>query len=164
MLTREQKASQVKEITAKIQNNSLLLVNFSGLKVEELSQLRQILREKNAQFQVFKKRLLKLAFQGSGISLDPTEFGAQTAIIFVPQDILSVAGDVYRFSRQVQAEGKLFQVLAGYDFQENKLISAKEFTVLASLPSREVLLAQLAVMLTMPLRQLAYSLTQIKKD
>jgi len=160
MLTKQQKVELVKEKVGAVKNSrSLIFAGFDKVTVADLSVLRKTLKETGARFQIVKKRLLKIILQQSGVAYDPTESSGQIGIIFVPTDVLSVAGKIYQFIKNLtQDKKKNFQVLAGFDRQESKLITADEFLVLAQLPSREVLLTQLAVLLTMPVKKLMFAL------
>jgi len=53
--------------------------------------------------------------------------------------------------------------MGAYDMKENRLVDAKEFNIVATLPSREVLLAQIAMMLTMPMKQIMMILSEKAK-
>lgn len=164
MLTRAQKEEQVKAgIQALKENESLILADFSGVPISDIQKLRQALRNSGAKFQVFKKRLLKIALKESGIGFDPMSFPAQTGAILTP-DVLAVAGPIAKFSKDLEKQNRKFIVLGGYNMKEGKEITLSEFNVLATLPSRETLLAKLAIVFSMPIRQFAFALNARKEQ
>lgn len=165
MLTKQQKQDQVKEsVKALKDSGSVLLADFSKVSISEMTRLRKILRDAGARFQVLKKRLLKIAFQEAGVDFDPTRFAAQTGTIFISKDALSVAGPVYELVKELEKKGKVLTVLGGFDLKDNREITAQEFVILAKLPSREILLAQIAIAFSMPIKQLAYALNSRKEQ
>ncbi len=165
MLTKEQKKKLITETAEEIgKNNILILADFSGVPTGEINKLRTILRGFGAKFRVVKKRLLKIAFQQKGIDYDPTQFEKQAGAIWLTGDIFEGAGKIYGFVKDLAKAKKEFKILGGYDLADKKAITAEEFTTIAKLPSREVLLTQIAVMLTMPLRQIMVALNErVKK-
>lgn len=165
MLTRQQKSEQVKEVVdvAK-KSGGLLFADFTKINVDNLNSLRRSLEKEGVKMMVIKKRLLKIALQQAGIDAESIKLGEQSGILFIPKEILSVAGMIYKFGQKMTAEKRSFKISGGYDGQEEKVVSAEEFAVLAKLPSREVLLSQLAIMLTMPIRQLAWALNARKEQ
>ncbi len=167
MLTRDQKKNQVENGVKAIKNSqSLLFADFSGLPISVLKELRLILRAAGAKFKVLKKRLFKIALKESGVDYDPTQFQSQVGIIFIPEDVLSVAGNIDKFSRSINKANKHLHlnILGGFDIKESKIISAEEFKILAKLPTREVLLSQLAISFIIPIKQLMFALNGRKEQ
>jgi len=165
MLNKEQKQNQIKESVENIKKSgSLLLVDFAKVTMAEIHKLRKLLMECGVVMRVLKKRLLKIAFEEAGINYDPTQFNAQTGVLFIPKDVLSVAGIVDKFSKEMSKKEKVFVVLGGYDVFENKEVNVAEFAILAKLPSREILLAQLASVFAMPMKKLAYALSIVNES
>jgi len=165
MLTKQQKKEQVAKGVELIKDShSILFVDFSGIPVTNLQSFRNILREAGAKMTVIKKRLLKISFQEAGIDYDPTQFDAQAAVIFVPDEIVSVAGSVYNFAKDLAGEEKELKILGGYDIKEKKVITIDEFNILAKLPTKDILLAQLAIVFTMPIKKLMFALNSRKEQ
>jgi len=165
MLTRQQKEDQIEKVAAAAKaSGGLLFADFTKISVDELNSLRRSLEKEGVKFMVIKKRLLKIALQKVGLDTKSIRLGEQAGIIFVPEGILSVAGLIYKFGKEMANTKKMFQISSGYDRQEKKVVTAEEFAVLAKLPSREVLLSQLAIMLTMSVRQLAWALNGYKEQ
>lgn len=165
MQTRVQKEEQVKKITELIkQSGSLAFGDFTGVPTKAILKLKATLRASGATYRVTKKRLLRVALKASGIDADPKAmFKEQLGTIFAPGDILSVASIIYKFSRELAKEKKEFKLLGGYDLAGKAPISAEQFVMLAKLPGRETLLAQVMGMFTAPLRQFMSIVDQLSK-
>ncbi|MEK7611753.1 MAG: 50S ribosomal protein L10 [Patescibacteria group bacterium] len=164
MKSREQKIKELgagKELLEK--SGSVVFADFSGVSIALLSKLKSELKKSGAVFRVIKKRLLKIAFKQSKIDFDPTQYDAQVGSIFIPGELTESAGAIYKFSRDVAREKKEFKVLGAFDLAHGEYLDAQAFTTLAQLPSREVLLAQLANVLNGPLRKLMYVLQEVGK-
>jgi large subunit ribosomal protein L10 len=121
------------------------LVDFQGLNVGELNRLRDELRKVNAEFEVVKNRLLKLASQGTGTEAIIDHMRGPSAIALTYDDVVSPAKALVDFAKEVKKlKIKIGQI-------SGKAIDEDGVKNLAALPSREVLLAQtLSVMQAVP--------------
>jgi large subunit ribosomal protein L10 len=121
------------------------LADFSGMSVEKLSLLRKKCREQQVQFRVIKNTLLKRAFNGRGITeLDPFLEGP-TGLVFSPVSELSPAKILGDFAKEHERPRVKAAIVDGRLFQD------KQIMVLATLPSREVLMSQLLGTLIAPM-------------
>ena len=113
---------------------------------------------------VVKKRLLNIALEKLGIKFDTMMMKEQMTAVFSKGDLSSVAQIVHKFSKEI-IKGKKgnFAVLGAFDASDGRVVDANEFKAIATLPSREVLLAQVAMMLTMPLKQMMMVLNEKSK-
>jgi large subunit ribosomal protein L10 len=150
-LTKDQKTVQVTELTDKMSSaSSLILANYIGLSVSEVSELRGQLREADAEMKVAKKTLMKIAAKDAGIEIfAEEEFEGPVSIIFSFGDPLSGAQTAFKFSKdhkQVQIIGGMF---------DGKILSKEEALELAQMPSRDILLATFAGMIRSPLTSFA---------
>ncbi len=116
---------------------ALVLTNFNGLKVEQMTELRQQLREKNLEYVVVKNTLLKRAAEGSSAGKLADQMVGPNGLAISYDDPVALAKALVDFAK---TNPKL-EVRAG--LLEGKTISAAEVGDLAKLPSREVLLAML---------------------
>ena len=164
-LTKKQKGEILDAGTKKIgESKSLVFAEFNGVLVEDFKKLRKELKKAGADLQILKKRLLSIALKNSNISFDPMSAKTQLGTIFSKSDLAGVAGIVHKFSRDiVKAKKGGFAVMGAYDFGEKRVVDPNEFKAIATLPSREVLLAQIAMMLTMPLKQMMMVLNEKAK-
>ena len=159
MLTRQQKSQQIDESVQELQKSeSLILVDFDKLPTADLQNLRLLLREFHGKFKVIKKRLLKIAFQKAGVAVDPTQFASQVGTVLVPADLYGVAGKIYKFIKDLTKSKKDLKILTVFDLKNKRAVGIEEFNAIAKLPSREILLAQVAMMFTMPMKKLLLAL------
>lgn len=150
-LTKDQKTAQLTELTDKMSSaSSLILANYIGLSVSEVSELRGQLKEADAEMKVAKKTLMKIAAKDAGIeNFAESEFEGPVSIIFSFGDPLSGAQTAFKFSKdhkQVQIIGGMF---------DGKILSKEEALELAQMPSRDVLLATFVGMIRSPLTNFA---------
>ena len=154
-MNRQQKEAVVASFKELFTNSQAsFLVRYKGLDVKGMSDLRTKLRENGGELKVTKARLMKLAAEGiEGIDAFKDEFKEQVALVFAYGEVPTVAKQVVEFSK----ENKALEVLSG--FFESKVLSSEEVMYFATLPSREVLLAQVASLLQAPASNLARALT-----
>ncbi|MDD3897175.1 MAG: 50S ribosomal protein L10 [Candidatus Peribacteraceae bacterium] len=149
-LSRDQKEAQVQELTKKMgEAHSVMFANFIGLTVAEVSDLRNRLREANAEMKVAKKTLAKIAAKGANLPDLPAELDGPVSLIFSFGDPLSGAQIAFKFSKdheQVKLIGGVF---------DGKILTLDQSVELAKMPSRDVLLATFAAMIRSPLVKFA---------
>ena len=156
-LNQDLKKNVVAEIKEKVQNaNSIVLVDYKGLNVEQDTALRNEFKKNNVDYKVYKNRLLKIAFEDLGINFDSSCYDGTTALA-VSSDIIAPA----KITFDGEAKYKVMKAKAG--FIEGKLMNYDQVKAIASIPSKEVLVAQLLGMLTNPIRSLAVVLDQAAK-
>lgn len=164
MLTKEEKKKIIKESADYIaKSKNLVFADFSGVDTEAIKKLKQELKKSGANFRVTKKTLLKLALKEAGYDFDPLQFTAQLGVVFAPKELTSVANQIYKFSKELAKSKKNFQILGSYDLEKKNFLTAEDFVVIAKLPSREVLLAQLLGVLSGPIRAFMYIVDQLSK-
>mgnify|MGYP001574784761 FL=1 len=166
MLNKIQKKEQVALGVSEIKNSqSLLFADFTGVPTDEIKKLKSTLRALGAKFNVFKKRLLKIAMKDAGVEVDPTQFDAQVGTVFGAKAIYDMASPVAKFAKDLLKNTKKeFKILGGYDAQEKKFFDGPAVATIAKLPSREVLLTQIAVMLGMPVKKVMTALNSRKEQ
>ena len=163
--TKNQKIKAVEEgIAALNRSDNLILVDFTGLSVNKINELRGQIRAGGGIFKVIKKRLLKIIFDKQGVPFDPNKFEGQTGIVFSPKDISETSSLVYKFSQSEagppSAEKKSLKILGGFNVKAKNFIESDFIIKLGSLPSREVLLAQFVGLLASPIRMFLYVLKE----
>lgn len=165
-LTKKQKSSLIDEATKKLnESHSAVFTEFNAVSVEDFKKLRRELKKSNADLKILKKTLLDLALKNLNAGFNPLSKKSQLATIFSKGDVSSVAATIYKFSKELaKAKKGEFSVMGAYDLAEKRLIDADEFKAIATLPSREILLAQVAMMLTMPLKQLMMAVNERSKN
>jgi large subunit ribosomal protein L10 len=156
---RPEKVAVVDEVRRRLDgSNAAILTEYRGLKVKDLESLRRNLRSNGGEYKIYKNTLVRRAAQDSGLDgLDPMLTGP-TGITFVSGDASAVAKVLRDFSRT----NPLLVIKGG--LLGEKVLGAAETTALADLPSREVLLAQLAGAMAAPLQQFASLLQALPRN
>ena len=151
-MARADKQAAVAEIVDSFNDAAgAVLTEYRGLTVKELQDLRRSLGE-NADYAVVKNTLAKLAATEAGISGFDELLTGPTAIAFIKGDVVEAAKGLRDFAKANPA-----LVIKG-GILDGNILDAKEITKLASLESREVLLAKLAGAMLASLSQAVYLL------
>lgn len=119
------------------ENTGVLLTDYQGLTVAEISELRSKLRSLKCEYKVIKNTLSKIALEKMGLNDFAKNFEGPTAVAFEKGDPVSAAKVIVDFTKE-HAKLKIKAGMLG-----EKLLSIDDIKSLASLPSREVLLARL---------------------
>lgn len=153
-MNREQKALVIQDLKESFSEcQASFLVEYRGLTVNQLQQLRKKLGQNNGKLRVAKARLMKRAVDGvDGFDQMSDYFKEQVGLVFAQKEPTAIAKVLYDFSKDNNA----LQLVAGY-FDKQVLGNAQIIRI-ASLPSREVLLAQIAGMLKSPIAGMVYAL------
>jgi large subunit ribosomal protein L10 len=161
MKTKIQKTAQIEGGLKRMESSkTMLFADFTGTPVNDMNSFRKSLHAAGAKFEVFKKRLLRVAFEKKGIQVNPEDFTGQVGVAFSPESIESVAGAAYGFSKQA----KTFRILGGFDLAGAKFFTGEEVTAIGMLPPREVLLAQVVGTMAAPMSALLYVLQERAKQ
>lgn len=153
---RPEKVAVVSEVRERLEAASAtILTEYRGLRVADLEQLRQALAAAGGEYKIYKNTLVRRAAHEEGVEgLDPLLEGP-TAIAFVRDDVAAVAKVLRDFARTHPA-----LVVKGGLLGES-LLDARATTALADLPSRDVLLAQIAGALAAPMQRFAALLAAV---
>ncbi len=139
-----------------VQAEAAFLVNYQGLSVGKLQKLRAQLRGDGAVMKVAKARLMVRAVKGiDGCEQLVPLLKDQIGLVFANSNAPAVAKTLVDFTKV----DKNLAVVSG--FFENRVWSKPEVEYLAALPSREVLLTQLACVLQAPIAGLARALDKV---
>ena len=125
----------------------IYLADFSGMSVEKLSLLRKKCREQKVQFRVIKNTLLKRAFNARGITELDVHLAGPTGLVFSPDSEMSPAKILSDFAKEHEKPRIKAAVVNG------RLYDEKAIAILATLPSREVLLSQVLSVFIAPMTQ-----------
>lgn len=152
----EAKKVVVEEIKNNIQNaKSIVLIDYRGITVAEDTALRKEFRQNNVVYKVYKNRLFKKACDDLGITGFDSYLEGTTAFAF-GMDEETVAPRLAK--KQIKALNKM-EIKAGYC--DGEVIDAIAVDKLASIPSKEQLIANLLAMLNAPVSALARALQAI---
>lgn len=125
---------------------ALYLTDFTGLDVKRMTLLRRRIREGGGRYWVVKNRLAKRAFDDLEIYGLDTHLTGPTGIVFGATDAVEPAKVLVDFAKE-NDKRPTFKV----GVVEGKVIGEEQFLKVATLPAREVLLAQLAGALEGPM-------------
>lgn len=149
-LTKEQKKEVIKDIKDSLEKqNILIFVNFLGLDVESISDLRGKLKKIGANMMVAKKTLTKLAFKELNIDLPKEATENELALIFGFQEQIPVAKLLYNFSK----DNESLKLKSAYLREDKELdfINAEQLVEFAQLPSKEDLYTRLLGAMSAPI-------------
>lgn len=150
------KSALVDIVTEKFQAaSSVVIVDYRGLTVEEVTELRKRLREANVEMKVIKNSILSRAAEKAGLEGLDDVFAGPTAVAFSNDDVIAPAKIIDEFS----SEAKALEIKGGVI--EGKVSSVEEMVSLAKLPNREGLLSMLLSVLQAPVRNVAYAVKAV---
>jgi large subunit ribosomal protein L10 len=140
-MPRTDKLERVAELKRRIEDaNALLLTEYRGLTVSEITTLRRSLRDADASFAVVKNTLMQRAAAEAGLEIADLLAG--------PSAVAFVGGDAVTAAKQIKSAAKQFPslVLKG-GFMDGQVLSADDANRLADLEGREVMLSKIAGLL-----------------
>lgn len=156
----EIKQNVVEEITEKLQKAvSCIVVDYKGLKVEEVTELRNKFREAGVDYKVYKNTLVRRAAEkvGNMQEFDNVNLVGTNALAFGYEDAIAPAKIVSEFAKtHPKIEFKM-------GFVEGEYYDAEKMKQLAEIPSREVLIAKLLGSFKAPVSNFAYLIDAIAK-
>ncbi|MDR3156584.1 MAG: 50S ribosomal protein L10 [Lactobacillales bacterium] len=134
---------------------SVVIVDYRGLTVDEVTNLRKQLRGANVEMNVIKNSILIRAVEKADLDGLQDIFKGPTAVAFSKEDVVAPAKIIADFAKNVDA----LEVKGGVI--EGKPASIEEINALATLPNREGLLSMLLSVLQAPVRNVAYALNAV---
>lgn len=146
-LSRQKKQEIISDLKEKIsRQKTMVFVDFSGLKIKEVSVLKKKLKESDSLFKVSKKTLLKIALKNldSSLSQKMNELKGELGVVFGFKDEISPAKIAYNFS----LDNEKLKILGG--FFEGKFIEKETVSELAKISGRKELLARLVYDISAP--------------
>lgn len=146
-ITRQKKEEILAELIKKFQEaKSISFGQYAGMSVDEVSAMRNEMREAGVEFKVAKKTLFRLAAKEAGVELPDEIIEGTVGAAFSFEDAVSGPKLFKKTSKKVE----VVKLLGGV--MEGKVLSIQEMGELADLPSREELLAKFVGMMRAPLQ------------
>ena len=155
----ELKKPVVEEISAQIADaESVILVNYSGLTVEQDTQLRKELREAGVHYKVYKNTMMSFAFKGTPCEELCKDLEGTNALAVSKTDATAPARIIAKFAKTAPKLEMVSGVVEGNYYDKNGV------DALAAIPSREELLGKLLGSIQSPITNLARVLNQIAES
>lgn len=134
------------------------LLSFSGISVPQITDLRSRIRQGGGHYEVVKNRLALRAVQGTALESLAAHFQGPTAVAYSADDAVSLAKVLTDFAKEVPA----IELKAG--LVEGQLVEGEEIKAIASLPSREQLVAKLLFLMQSPVSRFVRCLGAIPRQ
>jgi Ribosomal protein L10 len=148
-MNREEKSQLVEDLTGSIATaTNAFLIDFKGITVPQVTELRKQVREAKSSYIVVKNTLALLALKDSPMIELREHFTGPTAVAFNNTDAVALAKTLSKFAKDVPTitfKGALF---------DGKVVPATQIEAIANLPSREELIAKLLYLMQHPIRGL----------
>ncbi len=152
------KQKDVEAFKEKFANAKLvILVDYRGINVEDITKIRAELRkDQNTEYVVAKNSILRFAVKGSEYEDIAEKLEGPTAVVFSNEDYVGPAKILYDYAKN----SDFYKIKGG--IMDGKVIDAEEIIKLAKLPSKEMLLTQVATALLANIRNVAVVLDQLR--
>lgn len=152
-MNREQKAAAIDEVARQVQDaGAVIAVDYRGISVPQLAELRARLREADASFRVVKNTLTLRALDQAGLTELKQYVDGPVAFTFVRGEVAAAAKALHDFARA----NKIIEFRGGV--MEGQAIDAEVLQAIARLPARPQLEAQLAGVIASPITGLVRGL------
>ena len=147
-ITKQKKEEVVKDLHERLEKAKIsIFVNFHGISVKDVSELRGDLYKDGIDYKVAKKTLVNRTLDGFGYSGDKPQFDGELAVVLGYDDVVAPAKTLSEFTKK-HKEG--LKILGGV--YEGGYIDEGVVSMLATIPSREVLLGQFVNVINSPVQ------------
>lgn len=153
----KQKEEEVKSLAEKMKNAKvILLTDYRGINVADVTKLRANLRDTKADYKVIKNNIIKRALDLNGETGLDNVLEGPTALVMSEEDYLEPLKAIYAYAK----ENDFYKIKGG--IIEGKVMTTEELITLAKLPSRQELLGMLAGALLGNISKVAVALDQVR--
>ena len=151
------KKEEVSKLAEQMKNAKLiLLTDYRGINVSDVTALRAEIRNIGAEYKVIKNNITRRALAECGIEGLDEQLEGPTAVIMTSEDYLEPTKVIYNFTKN----NDYYKIKGGV--VDGKVMIAEEIITLAKLPSRQELLSMLAGGLLANISKFAVALDQVK--
>jgi len=155
-MAKQYKIDEVSELIGRLkERKNFILTDYSGVKVNDLANLRRQLSEKDARYKVIKNNLFRRALKEAGYAPIDEHLKGPLGVAFSGDQV----GEVAKILKEFSEKNEKFSYLAGVF--DNVIYGKEQIKRIADLPSKEVLLSQTMSMINGPARSIATGMNQI---
>ncbi len=160
MKSKARKQEDLNALTEQLKNStSAMVLSFNGLTVDKDQQFRNELRESGVKYSVVKNTLARLAVKDTPFEEATEHFVGVTSIALTDQEPVDLSKVVAKYIKEYK---DIFEFKTGV--VDGKVVSIEEVKTIASLPSKEALIAKLLYLLNAPAQRLATVLNAVPRD
>lgn len=134
------------------------LLSYQGIKVNDVTELRERVRQSGGSYEVVKNTLALRAIAGKPLAALSATFTGALAVVYTEGDPVAVAKALTDFAKTVP------QIVFRGGVVDGKPIAANEVEQIAKLPSREELIAKLLFLLQSPITRLVRTLSAVPRE
>jgi large subunit ribosomal protein L10 len=156
VVTKEESVQQLKDNFSKA--TAVIFADYKGVTSEEMNLLRRSLREKKVLVKVAKNNLVRIALKGTPKEQAVEKLAGPTVTVFALGDAVEAAKAVTDYAKKVEA----FSIKEG--FLGDQVMNEAQIKQLATLPSKEQLVAQLLSVMNGPIRNFVCVLNAVQRD
>ncbi|MGA7617079.1 MAG: 50S ribosomal protein L10 [Thermoanaerobaculia bacterium] len=137
---------------------SAFLIQFRGIKVPEVTELRRQIRDTGSDYIVVKNTLAMIALKDSPLIELREQFKGETAVAYTTGDAVALAKAITKFAKDVPAVTFKGAML------DSQIVPTEQIDQIANLPSREELVSRLLYLLQSPIRNLVTLLSANQRN
>lgn len=158
-VTRAEKEQELQALVSAFQSvDTAIVVDYRGLNVPQVTELRRQLRAARAQYKVVKNTLARRAMKGTAFEALEAQFEGTTAIAYTGDDAVALAKALTTFMKGAPTLAVKGAVVQG------RAIKPGEVTDLANMPGRPELYAKLLFLMQAPMQQFVSVLAAAPRD
>jgi large subunit ribosomal protein L10 len=158
-MKREEKHQQAKDLHEELKKaRTVFLTGFEGLTVAQDTELRRKIAETGARYKVVKNSLIERAAAGTEAEAAAKKLRGTTSLAYTSTDPVSLAKVLVDYAKENPA------LVFKTGMVEGRVVSMAEVEALASLPSREELLAKALFLMKAPAQQLAVTVSGVARN
>jgi len=147
-MKREEKAQAISDYESIGQATNAFLIDFKGITVPQVTELRKQVRETGSRYIVVKNTLALIAVKDSPLKTLEKQFSGMTAVAYNRTDAVALAKALTKFAKDVPTVSFKGAMLNG------QIVPASQIQNIASLPSRQELVSKLLFLMQSPIRGL----------
>ena len=158
-VSRAEKEQELQDLSSAFHaSDTAIVVDFKGLNVPQVTELRRQIRSARAQYKVVKNTLARRAARGTRLASLESHFEGTTGVAYTGNDAVALAKVLTTFMKGAPALKVKAAVVQG------QAIKPAEVTDLANLPGRPELYAKLLFVLQAPMQQLVTVLSATPRN